>query len=611
MISPICAKTVNLSSLVYHQAMQAQPRAAEQKKEPSKGSSQITLGNVRKAEPHSREEEEEEEKEARVTESSDDDDAEFSSSSDLIEEDNSPQLIGGNRRTLSSEIVASNQSKEIPLTRTALSSQERHLWDDPCDSILRGDKTVEESLGWIFKVSHLKNLKALNVPQRASGDAISGESVREADSAMAAAAIAAENAYIEPRFINSRRLQNSPLEPVKRHRQNRQSVFETDQKDSGLWRAMIETTVPTGLSYAWQSWVQWKTLTGPSAIQQRLKSLEVFGQQPDSRAPPLIPRNAAEKLSSYDRRRTNREEVFARLRKVWSSQFCKLVGVWHNQLVALRHCTLQNLVANEATLEQLFANTRPSGGTKDIGLTITDFIILFDFDGLLARNPEESEETETSSATHPAGSGKNNPALKWLYDLKYTLDLHFTYKARFSVGVLTRDPFNIRWANFVRPKLALKGDPYGRLHLLPGFFRPDDMEKLGFRFARECKKHQDEFSYDVFRLMAHKGGWKYEDLFLCLDFTWDVIKNKLELTKSDLSCMLGWTKDPDQRMLTTKETEPRLREPAHRGNHWISMQEYSQLSDETIPMPKYKKDKKVKKESGQTKKKMSQKSSKK
>src|SRR6185312_8087578 len=260
MISPICAKTVNLSSLVYHQAMQAQPRAAEQKKEPSKGSSQITLGNVRKAEPHSREEEEEEEKEARVTESSDDDDAEFSSSSDLIEEDNSPQLIGGNRRTLSSEIVASNQSKEIPLTRTALSSQERHLWDDPCDSILRGDKTVEESLGWIFKVSHLKNLKALNVPQRASGDAISGESVREADSAMAAAAIAAENAYIEPRFINSRRLQNSPLEPVKRHRQNRQSVFETDQKDSGLWRAMIETTVPTGLSYAWQSWVQWKTL---------------------------------------------------------------------------------------------------------------------------------------------------------------------------------------------------------------------------------------------------------------------------------------------------------------------------------------------------------------
>jgi hypothetical protein len=522
---------------------------------------------------------------SEITESSEVDEfSEGIESEEEEDEEEHPSLHQNHKPPRERHIL--NQNTETSLTHSALSAQERHLLYNPCDSILRGDKTVEESLGWIFKVNHLKNLKALNVPQGASGDAISGEAVREAEGS-------AGNVCIEPSFVNSRRLNNSLLQPIKRHRQNRESVFETNQQDSGLWRAMIETTAPVGLNYVWQSLVQWKTLTGPSAIPQRLKSLEVFGQQPDSRAPPVIPRHSAETLSSHDRRRLLREEIFARLRKVWSSQFCKLLGVWHNWLVALRHCTLQNLIANEATLEQLFANTKPSGSSKHVGLTITDFIVLFDLDGVLSRTPE-SEEMDSGQSPESKKTGKNSPTLRWLYDLKHKLDLHFTYKTRFPVGVLTREPFNITWSNFVRPKLALRDNPYGRLQLFPGFFHPDEMAKLNFSFASELKKYPSEFTYEIFRLMAHKGSWKYEDLYLCLDFTWDIIKDKLELTKSDLSSLLGWTKDPDPKMLT-KEEEPRLPPPADPNNHWITLKEYSKLSSETIPMPKYTENKKAEK----------------
>jgi hypothetical protein len=478
-----------------------------------------------------------------------------------------PAAVSQRVATVDNLLVTGQQHRAAVATSTkGLTEKQKLTLANPCQSIMVGNKTVDQSLGWRFREAVLANLKATVVTQDMASAAVGskgssqakggvGESILSVGSGSAVSSVGGEADYnIEPRFLNSQHLSSSLLIPADRQRQNTRSIFEVHQRDSHIWRLLIETKSPRGVRYYYEAWVKWKPVVGADAIQDRFHMLAVFRSQ---RPPLSLPAHCGPTITEKERRRTVREQIFARLCAVRTKNFPALVGSTWLSWFSIGRCTLNNLVAQKTHLRQLFEET-PNATTLSIG----DFILLFEYDPASAtttgssegkknknKKPGDSAVAVISSSSSSALMSKRGKEANerayiryWLRKLHYSPKLHFIFPDRCLVGVLTRAPYFLNW-NDMRPSNSSQRHSfikeYKDIGSWPAFFTPVELASLGFSFEAELENERQDFTLDIFRVMANGGHWDYEALFVHLDFTPGIIQ-QLGLTKADMTICLKW-----------------------------------------------------------------------
>jgi len=478
--------------------------------------------------------------------------------------------------------IANNVSATITKNPTErepgpdLTEQELLLAADPCEQIMCKGITLE-SLGWHFEYVELEKLRAIQIQQDLAsqsqqsdnqkpkagnlissllsslstpllkvipGKTIATSSETENDES------AYESANVEPHFLNSPHLQRSFLQKVEGHRQNTRAIFHTRQVESDLWRLMINSIQPSGLQYLNEAWLKWQKLSGGVAIPSRFNRLSTFKGQ--STVETVFPNY--EPLSGMIRSgrfHYLRESIFKRVCKHATPLFPKLLGCrpWPTGLRSwvwwprLSDCTLENLEKNDTTLHDLFAQIPHDS------ITILDLIFLFELKPLPffgARRKDERRQNQEEEDGDGIG-----PAPEWLSQLDYVPFMHFEYSVkRFPVSTLIHPPICLNWLH-VRSFITA----YYRISNWQAFFSPLELRNLGFSFKQELVMSQaapqsyNVLSADIFRIMADKGTWIYEDLVKNLDFTPEVI-SELQLTQLDLKG-LGWRKKSAGKIITT------------------------------------------------------------
>ncbi len=513
--------------------------------------------------------------------------------------------IVAQRAATAANLVAQQHPRVATTTTTAaksLTANERLALANPCQFMMVGNKTVDQSLGWRFREAVLANLKPTIVAQDMASAAVGskaanqskgggvGESILSVGGSAASVVGGENDQNIEPRFINSQHLTSSLLIPADRQRQNTRSIFEVHQRDSHIWRLLIETKSPKGVRYYYEAWVKWKPVVGADAIQDRFHMLAVFKSQRPSLT---LPAHCGPTISERDRRRTVREQIFARLCAVRTKNFPALVGSSWLSWFSIRQCTLNNLIAQKTHLRQLFEET-PNATT----LTIGDFILLFEYDPIAAeaessdskkrknKNGSQSAVVAISSSSSSALMSKKGKEVNehssvrfWLRKLHYSPKLHFTFPGRCPVGVLTMSPYLLKWKD-MRPSNSSNRHSfikeYKDIGSWPAFFSPIELASLKFSFQAELEHERKDFTLDVFRSMANGGHWDYETLFVHLDFTPSVIQ-QLELTKADLTTCLKWL--PSAISLSTLELYARGQ---CIGGELFTAEMYSELPGEEV-----------------------------